>query len=64
LRGTILLAAERTGRKARAMEIDPANVDVTVRRWQDYSGKGAVLAASGETFKRVEQQRTATPAAA
>jgi DNA modification methylase len=45
--GTILIAAERTGRKARAIEIDPAYVDVAVRRWQTYTGKAAVLGASG-----------------
>src|SRR6202011_3390484 len=61
--GTILIAAERTGRKARALEIDPAYVDVAVRRWQAYTGKAAVLAASGETFETVEEQRTALPAA-
>src|SRR5712692_4366019 len=37
--GTILIAAERTGRKARALEIDPTYVDVAVRRWQAYTGK-------------------------
>jgi DNA modification methylase len=49
--GTILIAAERTGRKARALEIDPIYVDVAVRRWQAYAGKSAILAASGETFE-------------
>jgi ribosomal protein L11 methylase PrmA len=43
--GTILIAAERTGRKARALEIDPAYVDVALRRWQTYTGKAAILAA-------------------
>jgi DNA modification methylase len=62
--GTILIAAERTGRKARAMDIDPAYVDVAVRRWQDYTGKPAVLAASGETFEIIEEQRAAKPEAA
>jgi DNA modification methylase len=62
--GTILVAAERTGRKARALEIDPAYVDVGVRRWQTYSGKAAVLAASGDTFEVTEEQRAAKPAAA
>jgi DNA modification methylase len=61
--GTILIAAERTGRKARALEIDPAYVDVAVRRWQAYAGKPAVLAGSGEAFETVEAQRT-NPAAA
>ncbi len=62
--GTILVAAERTGRKARALELDPAYVDVAVRRWQTYTGKAAVLAASGETFETIEEQRAAKPAAA
>jgi DNA modification methylase len=54
--GTVLIAAERTGRKARALEIDPAYVDVAVRRWQIYTGKRAVLAATGETFEEREEQ--------
>jgi DNA modification methylase len=62
--GTILIAAERTGRKARALEIDPAYVDVAVRRWQSYTGKAAVLAGSGETFETIEERRIARPAAA
>jgi DNA modification methylase len=62
--GTILLAAERTGRKARALEIDPAYVDAAVRRWQTYTGKVAVLSASGETFETIEEQRATPPAAA
>jgi DNA modification methylase len=55
--GTILIAAERTGRKARSLELDPSYVDVAVRRWQTYTGKAAILAASGETFETIEEQR-------
>jgi DNA modification methylase len=62
--GTILIAAERTGRKARALEIDPTYVDVAVRRWQAYTGKSAVLSGSGETYETIEQQRVARSAAA
>ena len=62
--GTILIATERTGRKARALEVDSTYVDVGVRRWQNYTGKSAVLAASGETFETIEEQRAAKPAAA
>ena len=62
--GTILIAAERTGRKARALEVDPAYVDVAVRRWQTYTGKAAVLANSGKTFEIIEEQRGARPDAA
>jgi hypothetical protein len=53
-----------TGRKARALEIDPTYVDVAVRRWQSYTGRAAVLAASGETFETIEEQRAAKSAAA
>ena len=48
--GSTLIAAERTGRKARLMEIDPVYVDRTIQRWQAVSHDGAVLVATGETF--------------
>jgi DNA modification methylase len=60
----VLIAAERTGRKACALEIDPGYVDVAIRRWQTYTGKRAVLAATGETFEEREEKRTAQAAAA
>jgi DNA modification methylase len=40
--GTTLIAAEKTGRKARLIEIDPRYVDVTIQRWQNLTGKMAV----------------------
>jgi DNA modification methylase len=55
--GTILIAAERTGRKARAIEIDPHYVDVAVKRWQQYTGKSAILLPIGETFEEVSEVR-------
>jgi DNA modification methylase len=55
--GTILIAAEHTGRKARTLEIDPTYVDVAVRRWQAYTGKSAILAGSGETFETTAERR-------
>lgn len=48
--GATLLAAEKAGRVARAIELDPLYVDVAIRRWQDLTGKQAVLVSSGETF--------------
>lgn len=57
--GTILIAAERTGRRARAIEIDPRYVDVAVRRWQTYTGKRAIHQASGECFEQREERCTA-----
>ena len=58
--GTILIAAERTGRNARAIELDPQYVDIAVRRWQKYAGKAATLAATGQSFEDVEEERFAT----
>jgi hypothetical protein len=55
--GTVLIAAERTGRRARALEIDPHYVDVAVRRWENYTGKAAVLAATGTTFEETSEER-------
>jgi DNA modification methylase len=60
--GTILIAAERTGRRARAMEIDPHYVDVAVKRWQDYTGKSAVLVATGQTFEEAGERSFDDPA--
>ena len=53
--GATLLAAEKTGRVARACELDPLYVDVAIRRWQQLTGAQAVLAGSGETFAEREQ---------
>jgi DNA modification methylase len=50
--GTSLIAAERTGRRARLIEIDPRYVDITVRRWQRLTGGTAVHATTGEPFGR------------
>lgn len=48
--GATLLAAEKTGRRARLIELDPVYVDVAVRRWQDMIGQAAVHADTGERF--------------
>jgi DNA modification methylase len=48
--GTTIMAAEQTGRRASAIELDPRYVDVAVRRWQKATGGTATLAGSGTTF--------------
>lgn len=48
--GTIIIAAERTGRCARAIEIEPRYVDVAIKRWQRVTGELAVHEASGATY--------------
>ena len=44
--GTTLIAAEKTGRRARLMELDPKYADVIVRRWEDFTGKKATREAA------------------
>lgn len=48
--GTTLIAAEKSGRTARLMELDPKYVDVIVRRWQDWTGKLAKRESDGIGF--------------
>lgn len=55
--GTILVAAERTGRQARAIELDPHYIDVAILRWQRVTGKQAILAATGKTWDQVRTER-------
>ena len=55
--GATLMAAERVGRKAFGLELDPLYVDVIVRRWQAYAGVEARLAETGETFATVAKRR-------
>ena len=51
--GTTIIAAETTGRVALAMEIDPLYVDVAVKRWQDFTGREAVLDGTKQTFNQL-----------
>jgi DNA modification methylase len=48
--GTTLIAAEKSGRVARLIELDPKYVDVIVRRWQDWTGKQAIRESDGVVF--------------
>lgn len=41
--GTTMIAAEQLGRSARLMELDPHYIDVIIARWENYTGKKAVL---------------------
>ena len=45
------------GRKARALEIDPAYVDVAVCRWEATTRKQAILAGTDRTFEEVAVER-------
>lgn len=54
--GSTLIAAERVGRVCRGLDLDPAYIDLTIRRWERLSGDQAVLAATGETFAQRAQE--------
>jgi DNA modification methylase len=60
--GTTLVAAEKSGRVARVLEIDPGYVDVSIRRWQRLTGRTAVHAATGKTFAEVNPEPDCNPA--
>lgn len=51
--GTTLIAAEKAGRVARLIELDPKYADVIVRRWQDWTGRQAMREADGMAFDEV-----------
>jgi site-specific DNA-methyltransferase (adenine-specific) len=48
--GTTMIAAERINRHARLMELDPRYCDVIVKRWEDFTGKKAILEESQEAY--------------
>lgn len=54
--GTVLLAAERTGRVAYAMEIEPSYIDLAIRRWERSTG-GTALHSSGKSFAELLAER-------
>ncbi len=61
--GTTLIAAERCGRVARLVELDPVYCDVICRRFAALTGDDAVLAETGETFAAAAERRALEAAA-
>ena len=55
--GTTLIAAERTGRSARLLELDPKYADVIVERWQNLTGQAAVLDGEDRTYNDLREAR-------
>lgn len=62
--GSTLIAAEKTRRRARLIELEPGYCEVTITRWQKLTGKAAVLCATGETYEEVLLRRLSAEAAA
>ncbi|MEM8749796.1 MAG: DNA methyltransferase [Pseudomonadota bacterium] len=59
--GSIVIAAHKTGRRARAVEIDPLYCDTIIRRWQAWAKDDAVLMATGHTFEETAKERRPDP---
>ncbi|HSG62111.1 MAG TPA: DNA methyltransferase, partial [Pseudomonadales bacterium] len=57
--GTTLIAAEKNGRIARLMELDPKYCDVIVKRWEEFTGKKAINELTGEFFKGEKDESSA-----
>jgi len=55
--GTTIIACEKEGRVCLAIELNPAYVDMAVTRWQEFTGKPAVLDGDGRSFDVVAQDR-------
>ena len=59
--GTTLIAAQKSGRRARLIEYDPAYCDVILRRFEATTGDRALLAEKGQSFEDVAEQRIGSP---
>ncbi len=55
--GTTIIAAERVGRRAYGMELDPVHADTTIRRFERHSGEAAVHLTTGRTFAEIAGER-------
>jgi DNA modification methylase len=51
--GTTMIAAEKNGRVGYVMELDPKYSDVIIKRWQEFSGKDAILESTGQLFNEI-----------
>lgn len=56
--GTTLIACQELGRRCSGMEIDQIYCDVICRRYEDYTGKSAVLDGTGKTFAQIKLGRS------
>jgi DNA modification methylase len=60
--GSTLIAAEDTGRLCYGLELSPAYVDEIVQRWQNLTGRKAVLEEDGRSFEEMGREREGVPA--
>jgi DNA modification methylase len=57
--GTTIIACEMTARACHAIELNPAYVDVAIRRWQAFTGQAATLEGDGRSFDEIASSRGA-----
>jgi len=55
--GSTLICCETNNRICRTIELDEKYCDVTIQRWQNYTGKKATLEATGQTYEELKQER-------
>ena len=55
--GSTLIAAEKTGRRCRGLELDPLYVDVILRRYREFTGRPGTLRDTGEALADVAERR-------
>jgi len=55
--GSTIIAAQKTRRRARAIEFEPIYADVAVRRWQKWTGEAATLEGAGRSFEQIAVER-------
>jgi DNA modification methylase len=60
--GSTLIACEKAGRQARLIELAPKYVDVTILRWQEFSGGAALLDGDGRSYHDIAAEREAVTA--
>jgi DNA modification methylase len=51
--GSTLIACEKQNRKARLIELEPKYCDVIVKRWEDFTGKKAMLVNANEELSEI-----------
>lgn len=58
--GSTMIACEKNNRNNMSMELDPKYADVIVKRWQEYTGKDAILESTGEIFNLTKPNNNET----
>lgn len=59
--GTTILAAEKVGRRGYGIEYEPGYCDLSILRWQQFTGRDAVLATTGQSFSEIWEARCEEP---